>query len=305
MRIVSLLPAATELVCALGLRDALVGVSHECDFPAGVDALPQVTSSILEHGLTPAEIDRAVAAASLERRPLYAVDGALLNELRPDLIVTQGVCAVCAVTPETIAGALALTPVGKACDAPVVSLGAADFGGICDDIEAVARAADVMNRADGLLHDLSRRWEELAGSAPDDFAPSLLMLEWPDPPWFGGHWVPEQVAVAGGDDPFGRAGEPSGRLTWDRIADADPDYVIGVACGYDAAANAEHLRALIAGEPRFAELRAVREGRAWAVDANGLFSRPGPRVVDGAELLRSILVGAPVRPRDAVRVAIA
>ncbi len=296
-RIISLLPSGTELVCALGLRDSLVGVSHECDFPHGVGGLPCVTSSIVESGLTPAQIDAAVLAASLEQRPLYSVDVDLLADLQPDLIVTQGVCAVCAVTEETVRTNLSFCALEDAISAPIVSLTGHDWAGIRSDLEELADAVGHRERAITLLGELDRRWDRLAASVPAH-RPTLAMLEWPDPPWFGGHWVPEQVAVAGGIDLFGTAGAPSGRLTWRQCLEAEPDYVIGMACGYDLQQNLTHFAAAVAGP--LADLRAVQAGRVWAVDANAFFSRPGPRVVDGAELLRRILTGQMVLPERAM-----
>jgi len=301
-RIVSLLPSGTELVCALGLRERLVGISHECDFPADVVGLPVLTSSILGHGLSPAEIDAAVSRASLDGRPLYAVDGELLARLEPDLIVTQGVCAVCAVTPDTIGASLELLPVDLAVDAPVLSLSGASWAGIRHDIRTLAAAAGVEDTADALLADLDRRWGALAAS-PHGERPRLAMLEWPDPPWFGGHWVPEQVAVAGGHDLFGTPGLPSGRMTVDEVVAADPDIIVGIACGFGVEENLTHLQALVS-RPELATLRAVKEGRVWAANANGLFSRPGPRVVAGAELLAQLVRGETPSPDDAVLVPI-
>lgn len=290
MRIVSLLPSGTELVCALGLRDQLVGVSHECDFPADVAHLPRLTASILDHGLSPAEIDAAVAAASLEKRPLYTVDGAQLSALAPDLIVTQGVCSVCAVTEQTIGTSLALLPVELATHAPVLSLSGGSWAGIRRDIQQLGDATGTQARAAALLDDLDVRWARLDAIPKAEGAPRVVMLEWPEPPWFGGHWVPEQVAVAGGIDPLGQPGLPSGRTTLAAIQDADPDVICGIACGFGTAENEAHLRALLT-QPGWSELRAVKARQVWALDANGCFSRPGPRVVDGAELLATLLRG--------------
>ncbi|MCH9687918.1 MAG: ABC transporter substrate-binding protein, partial [Deltaproteobacteria bacterium] len=262
-----------------------------------VASLPRVTSSILDHGLSPAQIDAAVSAASLDRRPLYMVDGALLAQLRPDLIVTQGVCAVCAVTESTVRQSLQWAPVHEVSSARVLSLEGIDWSGIRHDLAALASAAGQPGRAEALVATLDRRWARLDDARPSS-PPTVAMLEWPDPPWFGGHWVPQQVAVAGGRDLFGQAGRPSGRLSWEQLREADPDYVIGIACGFDLSRNRTHLSAAVTGP--LAGLRAVAEGRVWAADANALFSRPGPRVVDGAEVLQQIFTGRPVSPQQAV-----
>jgi iron complex transport system substrate-binding protein len=302
MRIASLLPSGTELVAALGLADDLVGVSHECDYPPGVERLPRLTSSILDGGRTPAEIDAAVARASLEAKPLYAVDAALLSSLKPEVLVTQGVCSVCAVTEETIEGSLALLPLEAALDVPVVSLSGQSWEGVRRDIVTLARALDEEAAAGVLLAELDSRWEALVATAAEVPATRVAMLEWPDPPWFAGHWVPEQVAAAGGTNLFGTAGAPSGRLAMEDLVSADPDVVVGIACGYGVEENRRHLAALL-DRPQFAGLRAAREGRIWAADANGLFSRPGPRLVEGAELLRRIFTAKDVDARQAVRLS--
>jgi len=291
VRIVSLLPSATEIVCALGLGDSLVGVSHECDYPAGVSDLPVLTSSILESGLSAAEIDEAVQTASLERRPIYRVDGELLTSLQPDLIVTQGVCAVCAVTEETVAASLQLLPVDLACSAPVLSLEAKSYAGIQGDIRAVAEAVGQPERAGALCAEMDARW----GNSPADVLgstsrPSVLMLEWSDPPWGAGHWVPEQVRMAGGADIFGVAGADSRRLEWSAVLEADPDYVFVICCGWNLEQNVAAARALY-DHPVASLLPALRQRRLWAFDANSVFSRPAPRVVRGVELLRAVLQG--------------
>ncbi len=301
MRIVSLLPSATEIAASLGLMDQVVGVSHECDFPASARDRPTLTSSILAHGLSPAAIDAAVAAASLERRPLYAVDGALLTRLKPDLILTQGVCAVCAVTPETVSDSLSFARLEAACSAPVLSLSGMDFAGICTDILAVGEATGTEEQARALVASLQSRWARVSGQG--GARPRVLMLEWPEPPWSAGHWVPEQVEVAGGIAVLAEPGTPSRRLSWDEIADADPDILIGAACGFDLETNRRHLANLLASHPRARTLRAVTAGQVWAVDANALFSRPAPRVVEGAELLAAILTDAAVDASQAVRLA--
>lgn len=301
MRIVSLLPSATEIAASLGLFEQLVGVSHECDFPTEARQLPVLTGSILDHNLSPAQIDKAVSAARLESRPIYTVDGELLASLKPDLILTQGVCAVCAVTPDTVQEGLAFARLEASCTAPVLSLSGMDRAGIEADIRAVAEACGVLERAEGLIASMEARW---AAIPTLERTPSVLMLEWPDPPWSAGHWVPEQVTAAGGRDPFGTPGAPSRRLTWAQIVEADPDIIVASACGFDLPTNRDHIASLIAANPEVAALRAVRTGQVWAADANAFFSRPAPRVIDGAELLSAILRGGPVDPTRACQVEV-
>lgn len=289
MRIVSLLPSATEIVGFLGLTDALVGVSHECDYPAVVTDRPRVTSSIIPHGLTPAEIDAQVSAAVREGRPLYQVDQAALAELKPDLIVTQGICDVCAVSEGTVAHALDALPAELVEGVTVLSLDGRDFEGVLADILAVGEAAGVAERAAAAVEVARQRWVSLK-RAQADGGPRVLMLEWSEPPFYGGHWVPEMVAAAGGVDPFGAVGTDSGRLTWEQVAEADPDVIVVMACGYGLEDNVRFARALY-DDPAVDRLRALREERLWACDANSYFSRPAPRLVRGAELLAHIFTG--------------
>ena len=291
MRIVSLLPSATEILCALGLQDALVGVSHECDYPAGVSELPILTGSILDSGLSAAQIDDAVKRANMEHRPIYRVDGELLASLRPDLIVTQGVCSVCAVTEETVATSLDFLPVDRACEAPVLSLQAKSYAGVQADIQAVGKATDRVAEAAALCVAMDARWGNVLGPTQDRAEESrVLVLEWVDPPWSAGHWVPEQVKIAGGVDVCGAAGGDSRRISWEDIVQNDPDHVVVACCGWNLEQNVAAAHVLLE-HPVAARLRALREGKIWAVDANSFFSRPAPRVVRGAELLGAVLAG--------------
>ena len=290
MRIVSLLPSATEIAGALGLREQLVGRSHECDYPAGVDALPVLTASILAHGLTPKQIDQAVHEAQLEGRPIYTVDAAALAALKPDLILTQGVCSVCAVTPETFADDLRMSPLAAEVETPILSLGATDFEGVLADIETVAVAAGIDARGRELSESLRTRWAALSKASAGGPRPSVFFLEWPDPPWYAGHWVPEQIDAAGGRDCFAQPGATSRPLPWEEIAAADPDAIVVGACGCDLATNFGYAEQLGA-HPVAGKLRALESGRCWAVDANSYFSRPGPRLVEGAELIATLLRG--------------
>jgi len=298
MRIVSLLPSATEIAGALGLGDQVVGISHECDYPVDLTARPRLTSSILKHGLTPAEIDAAVRRATFEGRPIYAVDGPLLSKLKPDLILTQGVCAVCAVTEQTVADSVSLLTPDQVCDAPVLSLEANDLNGIIADVHTVARAAGVSERAAQVEADMRRRM----GAWDTPGTRRVAMLEWPDPFWFAGHWVPEMVAAAGGCDVRGTAGAPSGRMTPDELVALDPEVIIIGSCGYGLDKNLGFARTL-AASPIRKRLRSLQS--LWAMDANSFLSRPAPRVARGVEVLRSILHGgAPPPAHEAIRVAL-
>jgi len=300
MRIVSLLPSATEIICALGLRDRLVAVSHECDYPPEVAELPRITSSILPDGLEPAHIDAAVVKAVREGKALYQIDGDKLLDLEPDLVVTQGVCDVCAVSTDTVAETLKFLPDVVAESTQTLSLSGKTVAGILRDVRLVAEAAGVEERAEELVKPLRQRWEQLEASKPDT-SPTVLMLEWSEPPFYGGHWVPEQVEASGGVSVMGRVGQDSKRTTWEAIAESDPDLVVVIACGYGVEQNATFACELY-DHPEASRLRAVTEGQVYACDANSFFSRPGPRVVRGAELLRLIFTGQETEPLEAVRV---
>jgi len=263
-----------------------------------------LTGSILEAGLSPSEVDAAVQRASLERQPIYTVDGALLASLEPDLIVTQGVCAVCAVTEETVETSLAFLPVDAMCSVPVLSLEAKDYAGIQRDIRALAAAAGVTERAARVCDQMDACWAVSPAAVGSTRGPRVLMLEWADPPWGAGHWVPEQVTAAGAVDVFGAAGSDSQRLEWDAIVAADPDYVFSISCGYDLTQNVALARELYAHSAA-SGLRALRTGNLWALDANSYFSRPAPRVVRGAELLRGVFAGEGDLAGERMRVAAA
>ena len=278
MRIVSLLPSATEIVCLLGLGDQLVGVSHECDHPpAEVAGVPPVTSSLIPADATSAEIDRLVRERVAGRRPLYRLDGDGLAAARPDLIVTQALCDVCAVDEAEVSRVAA----GLAKRPQVVTLEPTSLAGVFDAIGAVAAAAGVdPGRAVG---DLRRRVAAVAARAPTR-RPTVAFLEWLDPPFCGGHWNPELVELAGGREVLGRAGQPSRRVTWDDVAAADPDVIAVAPCGYDLPRARADL-AVLAGRPGWASLRAVRDGRVLTFDGSAYFNRPGPRLVDSLERL--------------------
>lgn len=289
MRIVSLLPSATEIAAALGLGDQVVGISHECDFPAALTDRPRLTSSILAHGLSPAEIDDAVKRATFEGRPLYAVDGALLSTLKPDLILTQGVCAVCAVTEKTVADSVSLLTPEQVCSAPVLSLEGKNLDGILSDLHAVAEAAGVPERAAAVEADMRRR----LGDWTVPGTRRVAVLEWPDPFWFAGHWVPEMVAAAGGRDVRGTPGAPSGRITDEELLALDPEVIVVGSCGYGLEQNRAFAETLAKSDlvRRIPSLQAL-----WAMDANSFLSRPAPRVARGVEVLRAILGDGPPPP---------
>lgn len=283
MRIASLLPSATEIVCALGLADQLVGVSHECDYPPDVVVdLPRLTRSAIPHGLTPAEIDAEVSARLRRGESLYLLEEETLAALQPDLLITQELCDVCAVAFGAVCDAALRLPGNPR----IISLTPPNLASIFDDIRVVAEAAGVPERGERLIAHLRSRLDRaaervrtLGGPHPRVFA-----MEWLDPPFCAGHWVPEMIALAGGEEVLGRAGEPSFRVTWAQIAKAQPEVILLIPCGYNAEQAQREWDAL----PKPAEwerIPAARTGRVYALDANSYCSRPGPRVVDGVEQL--------------------
>ena len=293
MRIVSLLPSATEIVYALGLEDSLVGVTHECDWPPAAQDKPVVSLSALPAAADPAEVDRLVTESLSGGDPIYRLDDVAVRELQPDLVLTQDLCAVCAVPSGHVNEALAVL----GCRADVLSLDPSSLGDVLDCLTRVGTATGTEDRANEVVATLRRRLEEVATAVDGLERPRTFALEWSDPPFNGGHWVPEMIERAGGDPVLGCPGTPSVRVTWEQIAEADPEVVVFMPCGYDAARAADEAAGLL----HRPELDGV--GRFFAVDASAYFSRPGPRLIDGVELLAAALhpdVAAQPHP-DAVR----
>lgn len=288
MRIASLIPSGTDLAAALGLGDQLVGVSHECDHLVAIGK-PVLTSSVIppptEDGpsLPPAEIDRLVVDAVLDGQSLYRTDRALLSSLAPDVVLSQDVCDVCAVNAET-----------AACDLPagarLVMLTATSIDGLYADLARVGDATGTRDRAEAVIAATRERLAAVARSVAGRRRRRVLALEWGDPPFLGGHWVPELVAVAGGEHALSGAGAPSRRATWEEIAAADPDVVVFMPCGYSLHQAALEAKTLLE-RPEVAGLRAVREAGLWAVAASELFSRCTPAVAEAAEVLAAIVHG--------------
>lgn len=285
MRIVSLLPSATEIVCEIGLGDRLVGVSHECDHPATVRPLPKLTRSLLAADATSASIDAAVRAGMQERRPLYALDADLLERLRPDLVVTQALCDVCAVSEADVAAAACRLP-----GAPrVVNLEPTRLGEVLDAHQIVAAAAGVPEAGAAARGRLAARIDAVAErSRRVERRKRVMVLEWIDPPFTAGHWSPEIVALAGGEEVLGVAGEKSRPCAWEEVVAADPEVLVVALCGFDAARSRLDLP-ILAGLPGYGDLACVRSGDVCLVDGNAFFSRPGPRLVDALEILAHAL----------------
>jgi iron complex transport system substrate-binding protein len=289
VRIVSLLPSATELLFAIGAGDDVVAVTHECDFPNAARRLPAVTRSVIDHdGHAPAAIDRHINAARHEGSSIYALDEAMLRELEPDLIVTQELCDVCAVAYRDVARAVRRLP-GTI---EVLSLEPASLSDIVTTAVSVGGATGHESGAARLAAELDRRMAAVDALAPLSPPPRTVCVEWTDPIMVGGHWVPEMIRRAGGVDPLGGAGEPSRYVQWETMRSAAPDLVVLMPCGFGLDRTLA-LSSEITALPGFHELPCARSGRVAAVDGSSYFNRPGPRIVDGLEILAAILRAEP------------
>ncbi|GIU85127.1 MAG: cobalamin-binding protein [Acidimicrobiales bacterium] len=288
MRVVSLLPSATEIVASLGRGDWLVGRSSECDHPSWVRRLPVVSRARLEPGLGLDEIDRRVSEQIRGGEPLYELDVGLLEELRPDLVVTQDLCPVCAVSSERVLGALESCGFGSS---RILALDPHTLEDVLDDIARVGEVLDCRDRAASLVARLRARIDAVMESHRPVRRPRVAVLEWVDPPYSAGHWIPEMVHLAGGEEVTGAVGEPSRAITWESLADARPDIIVVAPCGFRLA-DAEEQAARVLQRAELADTAAVRSGRVHAVDADAEFARPGPRLVDGVETLARIVRGS-------------
>jgi iron complex transport system substrate-binding protein len=280
MRIVSLVPHATELLFALGLGDQVVGVTHECDHPADAMQRRHVTRDRLPPGLSGGEIDAAVREFTEGGEAIYDLDEAALRELKPDLIVTQALCPVCAVAYEDVkALAQRMDPAPK-----VVALDPKTYGETLADVRTVAHATDAKAAGVALVARTALRVAAVEEAVRDaERRPRVAAIEWFDPVFVAGHWTPQLIEMAGGIDVLGFAGEHSEQTTWEMVKAARPDIVIAMPCGYDAQRSA--AEALLHAE----RLREIGAGQVVAVDASATFSRPGPRLVDGLETLAHVL----------------
>jgi len=281
MRIVSLLPSATEMICALGLRDDLVGVTHECDFPASVRNLPKVTRTAIPVHASSAEIDELVRRRFSEGLPLYELNAELLADLRPDLIVTQALCDVCAVSETDVrAAAAAMRPAPM-----VVNVAPSSLADVFVAMEDVARAAKLADGGERVIGELKRRVQSLVAryqaAAP---RASVVFLEWLDPLFCGGHWNPELVALAGGIELIGKAGVASRRIEFDELRGADPDMIFIACCGYSQE-RAQADLPILEAKAGWKDLKAVRNSRVYVADGSSYFNRPGPRLVESLEML--------------------
>jgi iron complex transport system substrate-binding protein len=301
IRIVSLLPSATDIVCSLGLRHQLVGRTHECDWPPGIDEEPPMTADTLDtHRMGSREIHEAIGATVHSGSSVYALDTEALEGAKPDLILTQELCEVCAVSYTEVQQAARMLNVGV----KVVSLEPRGIEDILEHVSLVAQLTDAEPAAEELLDELRHRLSHLREQTASLTRPEVFCCEWMDPIFAAGHWVPEQVDHAGGTELLGPRGEPSCEIPWERVVDADPEVLVLMPCGMPIERTLDELDALTS-RPGWTGLRAVRTGQVWAVDASSYFNRPGPRVVRGAEILHAILhdEGRGLEETEAVRVS--
>ena len=302
LRIISLLPSATEIVCALGLKENLVGVTHECDFPEGIENLPHLTASRISHAaMTSKEIDHAVRSQLDGHGSIYDLDVELLEKLKPDLIITQELCEVCAVAYPQVEKAARM----YSADAQVVSLEPNTIEDIFENIKTVGDLTDSKNEAEKVVEDLQKRIDVLKDKTANlKNRPRVFMLEWLEPPFAPGHWTPQQTEIAGGNCILGKAGKKSVTTTYEAIYESKPEKIVLVPCGYYTEDILRQLEKTFF-PANWRELPAIENNEIWALDASSYFSRPAPRVVDGTEILAKIfhpeIFGAP-NETEAVRV---
>ncbi len=279
MRIVSLVPSATEMLFALGVGDEVTAVTHECDHPAQALELPRITRDVIGPGLGPDEIDRAVRELTEQGLAIYELDEHALRSLAPDLIVTQALCAVCAVSYDDVrAVAERMDPAPQ-----VIALDPHTLGEMLGDLRTLAHATRANDAGVDLIAGAAARIDRVRLAVRGAQPVSVAALEWLDPVYVAGHWTPQLIEMAGGEDVLGMPGEPSQQATWEMVVAAQPDVIVVMPCGYDAA------RALVEAEEFADRLRSLGADHVVAVNASAYFSRPGPRLIDGLELLAHVL----------------
>jgi iron complex transport system substrate-binding protein len=284
MRICSLLPSSTEILYALGLADEVLGVTHECDFPPDARNKRIVVRSRLPHTTDCAEIDRLVREFAARGESIYRVDAEALREIDPDLIITQDLCHVCAASPDDLSSALAVLPRTP----KVLSLNPHSLADVWNDVSTVGAATGRSAEAHVLVEELKEKVSTVQRAVEplsrEGIRPRVACLEWLDPPYCGGHWVPEMVALAGGTDVLGHVGKPSFRVEWKQMIDAKPDVIVIMPCGFNLEKTIEEI-SRTTFPPAWHHLPAVKQGRIFATGANSYFSRPGPRLAEGLTIL--------------------
>jgi iron complex transport system substrate-binding protein len=295
MRICSLVPGATEIVVLLGFADSLVGISHECDYPEAVRKVPVMITPVVDSGArTSAEIDEQVKALASTGQPLYRVDEGALAEARPDLILTQDVCHVCAVTPDTLLRAIGSLPHRP----QLLTVAPQSLNDVIDDVERIGTALGAESRGRDLARSLRSRIAAVRDKAAGRSRPRVACLEWLAPLYVGGHWVPEMVDLAGGLDALGTPGQPSRQVSMEALSAAAPEVAVLMPCGFSVSRTVAEVTAVCRTDPALSRcLTSVP--KTFAVDAGSYFSRPGPRLIDGLELMADICGGCGTSTRSA------
>lgn len=285
MRIVSLLPSATDIVCSLGLQDSIVGRTHECDWPPGIEQVPAVTSDALAtHELSSADIHAAIGGAVHSGSSIYGLDAEALDRAKPDLIITQELCEVCAVSYEDVTSAARLMEA----NAKIVSLEPHSIDEILEHVLLIGRLTGAEAQAKAVVSDARARIERVREKCALLDRPRVVCIEWLDPIFVAGHWVPEQVEIAGGEELLGPRGRPSHQVDWEAVVEAAPDVAVLMPCGMPIERTRSELD-VVTSRPGWKELPAVQNERVFVVDASSFFNRPGPRVVRGAEILAALI----------------
>lgn len=284
MRIATLLPSATEIVCALGLSESLVGISHDCDYPPEIRSRPVLSDAIVGAELPSRTIDDRIRGQLHKGKSVYHLDEVQLAQLRPDLILTQELCEVCAPSYTLVKQAAKVLEAGTR----IVSLEPLGLEDVLDNISLVGELTGARARAEQVVISLRERIAQVTSASAGLSKRTIVCLEWLDPLFVAGHWIPEMVEYAGGQDLLGRPRQPSYVVDWDAVRAADPEVLVVMPCGFDVPRVREEIH-LLTDRPGWRELRAVREQHVYLTEATSYFSRPGPRLVDGLEILASIL----------------
>ena len=287
MKIVSLVPSASEIICDLGLEKNLVGVSHECNYPISLLKINTVTSSNIDSAKSQREIDKSVREKVNENSPLYEVDIKKINQLKPDIIITQGICDVCAISSNQVEVLLK----GQLCTLPsstkIISLNGRSFDDICNDILTIGETLNQKDKSQKIVNDAIDEQNKM--SSMSKFNVRVLCLEWIDPYFSAGHWVPEQIELAGFISAIGRPGDQSRVLSIDELINSNPDIIAIICCGYSEEENKVHLKQVMEDQ-RFNNLPPIKNGKIFAFDSDGLFSRPTLRILEGAKKLRESIL---------------
>lgn len=286
MRICSLLPSTTEILCELGLMESIVGITHECDYPPGISEKPRIVMSNMDHrSLKSSQIDDIVSRNRKEGKSTYIVDREKLKEAKPDVIITQGLCDVCAVSGDMIEDAVSTLGYKP----EIISLEPSDIGQILDTIKTLGEVTGQEQNSIAIVDELERRIDRVRESLSNERdRPRVFCLEWLEPPYVAGHWVPQMVEYAGGINGLSDTGEPSKKVSWDEIADFAPNKMIVMPCGFNINDTLDELDTVLSNNT-WHMMPASRKGEVYIVDANSYFSRPGPRIVDGIEILAGII----------------